>query len=148
MAHNYKFVGKSWTTDLCRESKSQCLHLCSWAQSQVKPKAVHADDCCFLKNYSQHGGLILTSRCSIYLNLISKVNKVPVRNLKKYIITSTWMALHLQQSDFRACVILSPPALKRDIMFGAECAMMSGLDFRYSSIFTLGYKEKTRRKHC
>lgn len=49
------------------------------------------------------------------------------------------MALHLQQRDFRACVILSPPALRRDITFGAECAMMSGLAIWYSSIFTLGY---------
>lgn len=56
------------------------------------------------------------------------------------------MALHLQQSDFRAWVILSPPALKRDIMFGAECAMISGLAFRYSPIFTFGYKEFKNEK--
>ena len=40
-------------TDLCRESKSQCLHLCSWTHSQVKSKAVHSDHRCFLQKHNR-----------------------------------------------------------------------------------------------
>lgn len=36
------------------------------------------------------------------------------------------MPLHLQQRDLRACAVFSPPALKREIIFSAECAIASG----------------------
>jgi len=59
-------------------------------------------------------------------------------------ITSTWIPLHLQQRDLKACVIFSPPAFRRDMILAAESAIASGCAFLKSSTSTVVFTEQEK----
>lgn len=62
------------------------------------------------------------------------------------LFTSTWIPLHLQQRDLRACVVFSAPAFNRDIILAAKWAIASGCAFLKSSSSTTDWRKLTKTK--